>query len=320
MPMWMILLIASIIVFLGIVPAFLLSYVIFSVLLKRTKPEKWGHGYSEPSDSEIVTMYDTGDAWRAEHAEVRESKYIENDGLRLYGEYFDFGHDRTVIILAGRMECCVYACYFAEPYRRAGYNVFVPDVRSHGFSEGKYNYLGFREYRDVLAWGKWLHEEKGNRIIVLHGVCIGASTSLFTLTSPDCPDYFTAMTAEGMYDTFYESTKNHMKKDKRPLFPFLYLVMLYVRMFTGVRPISDGPIRRIEQLNRPVLFIHGRQDLFSLPANAEALYARCPSDKRMVWFDKGAHSRLRINNTEAYDEAVQAFLTEHIKSVDLTHV
>ncbi len=286
------------------------SYAIYAVLLKRTSPDKWGHKCSKPDDPEIAAVFNGGAAFRERYADVRTSAYIENDGLRLYGEYFDFGHDRTVILLAGRMECCIYSCYFAEPYRQDGYNVFVADMRAHGLSEGKYNAVGYREYRDILAWGRWLHEEKGNRSIVLHGICIGACTSIMAITDESCPDYFTAIAVEGMFDTFYHSTKNHMKADKRPLFPFLYLIMFYIRIISGVNVVTDGPCKRIEKLRRPILFLHGRLDIFSEPAVAEDMYARCTADKRLVWFDRGGHSRLRINNTEAYDRAVHEFLTD----------
>ena len=38
------------------------------------------------------------------------------------------------------------------------------------------------------------------------------------------------------------------------------------------------------------------------------MYDSCPSEKkRIVWFDKGDHSRVRINNPEQYDQAIMAF-------------
>ncbi len=307
---WLIItLIVVALLLLGVLFVFYMSYVIFTVLLKRTKPDKWGHTCSSPEDSEIVAMFEGGAAFRERHEDVRRSVYVENDGLRLYGEYYDFGHDRTVIILAGRMECCIYACYFAEPYRRHGYNILTVDPRAHGFSEGTYNYIGYRECDDILAWSRWLHDEMGNRSIVLHGICIGANTSLMAVTGGSCPDYITAFAVEGMFDSFYNSTKNHMKDDHRPLFPFFYLIMFYVRTILQIDARGDSPWQRVERVDRPILFLHGRMDTSSLPAAAEDMYARCPADKRLVWLDKGAHSRLRINNTEAYDRAVQEFLT-----------
>ncbi len=301
-----------------LVPAFGGSYIIFSVLLVRTKPEKWGHSYSMPGDSEIVSMFDTGVAWREAHVDRLRTVEIVNDGLKLYGEYFDLGSDKTVIILAGRMECCVYSLYFAAPYEKAGYNVLVIDGRAHGLSEGKYNCIGYKECKDLLAWGNWLHTEIGCEHILLHGICIGACTSMLAITDPACPSYFRGIVVEGMFSSFYESTKNHMKKDKRPLFPFLYVLMLYIRVILGVNAVTDGPYKRILGLNRPILFLHGKQDAYSLPDKAVELYESCPAPKKLTWFEKGGHSRLRINNTEQYDEEVIAFAESLVAAADST--
>jgi len=292
----------------GILPVMVLSYVIFTVLLVRNKPEKWGHGCSQPDDGEVVAMYNEALLWREKYESNRREAWIENDRIKLYGEFFDFGSDKTAIILAGRMESCVYSSYFGEPYRRAGYNVMVVDNRAHGFSGGKYNTVGYREYRDIIKWGEWLHSETNTKSIVLHGICIGACTSMFAITSDNCPDYFTGIVVEGMYSTFYSSVKNHMKADNRPIFPFFYMLIFYTRVLMGINVVTDGPQKRLKKLTRPILFIHGEKDLFSLPENARKMYAECPSDKRIVWFERGKHSRLRINNLEAYDAAILDFL------------
>ncbi len=291
-----------------LVPAFGISYIIFHVLLVRNKPEKWSHACSMPEDAEVAAMHKQGTLWCEAHKEQEQIIEIKNDGLKLYGQYYDFGHDRAVIILPGRMESCLYAAYFAKPYEQAGYNVLVIDGRAHGFSEGKYNTVGNKESKDVLAWGKWLHHQANNNHVLLHGICIGAGTSLFAMVDSHCPDYFCGMVAEGMFTSFFHSCKNHMKADKRPIFPFLYIVMLYVRIFCGFNPVTDGPYNRMERLKKPILFLHGKADLFSLPEKMEALFAKCTAPKKLVWFEKGGHSRLRINNTKAYDDAILEFL------------
>ena len=39
------------------------------------------------------------------------------------------------------------------------------------------------------------------------------------------------------------------------------------------------------------------------------LFAACSApDKKLIWFSKGGHSHLRINNTEQYDAAVIRFV------------
>lgn len=304
-----ILIILLIIIAINILVFLILSAVLYSALLVRTKKEKWGRDVSMPEDPEYVAMYNEGLKWgNAYESHCRELD-IKNGRLRLFGKYFDFGSDKAVIIIPGRMECCSYSFSFAEPYRRASYNVLAIDVRAHGLSDGKICSLGYKEYSDIIAWGTYLHDNLHIKEIVLHGICIGASTALFTMISDKCPNYFRAMVADGMYVSFGESFKNHMIEKKRPLFPFYPLVMLYIRLISGVDAVNDGPLNRISKLKKPILFIHSRKDIYSLPEKTEELYARCGSEyKTISWFDNGGHSRVRFNNPEKYDITVKNFL------------
>lgn len=303
--------VAGALFFFGILPTMIMSYVIYHVLLVRNKPEKWGRECSIPEDEEYRQMFDEGLEWNELYKDKKKEVEITSEGYKLVGEYFDFGASKAVIIIAGRMESLLYDYYFAEPYRKSGYNVLVIDNRAHGLSEGKHNSLGQKEYKDILAWGKLLHDTFGNRGVVLHGICIGSAAALFALTDKNCPDYMEAMVAEGMYTTFYESFKNHMIEDKHPLFPFALEVMLHIRIFSGVNVLTNGPIKRIDKLDRPILFLHSKMDTFSLPEKAEELFEKCSGKKKIVWYNRGAHSRIRANNKKEYDEAIESFLQNY---------
>ena len=292
-----------------LVPLLGIPAIVYRILLVRTSKDKWGRSMSMPDDGEYAEMYRRGLVWGQENAGRKRDVHIVNDRLSLFGEYFDFGYSRAVIIVPGRMESCFYSYFCAEPYKRSGYNVLVIDARAHGLSDGKINSLGYREYSDVIAWGRFLHDELGVTEVFLHGVCIGSSTALFALTSPRCPEYFTGMAAEGMYPCFSESCWNHMMDQKRPmaLFP---LLMLYIKLFSRADVVHDGPLWRIDRLKKPILFLHSREDKFSLPERAVELYNKCASQKKELhWFEHGGHSRLRLVNTEEYDGAIRAFLS-----------
>ena len=304
---WIWIAVGAILVFF-LLPTMLMSGIIYTVLLVRTKPEKWDRSCSIPDDEEYVGMFREGLAWEEKWKEHKQPVSIVSDGLKLVGEYFDFGGKRAVIIVPGRMESLLYSYYFAEPYRQEGCNVLVIDNRSHGLSEGKVSCLGFREYRDLQAWSRMLSERFGNTQVVLHGICIGASASLFALTDRNCPDCLCGMVADGMYTTFCESFKNHMLEDKHPLLPFVAEVMLYIRLISHANVVTDGPVKRIRQLQKPILFIHSRADSFSLPEKAQQLFDACPAEKRLEWFEVGAHSRVRVNNPERYDRVIREFL------------
>ena len=114
---------------------------------------------------------------------------------------------------------------------------------------------------------------------------------------------------DGCITTFRESFKEHMIADKRPLFPVLDLVMLLIYLNTGTNVVYSSPIRYINKIKARMLFLHSKLDIFSKPDKAEILFKKCSSpDKKIVWFDKGCHSHIRINNVEKYDYTIVEFL------------
>ena len=304
---WILIALAAVLL-LFVIPVLIMSFVLYTILLRRNKPDKWGRVCSFPEDPEYKRMYDIGLQWGEKYKDKKKPVQIKNGKYELFGEYFDFGADRAVIIIAGRTECCYYSYYFAEPYRESGYNVLVIDNRAHGLSSGKICSLGYKEYKDIIEWAKMLHE-KGNKNVVLHGICIGASTALFVMTAKNCPEYITAMASDGMYVSFFESFKNHMTEKKKPNFPITYGVMAHIFFFSGANAVTDGPLHRMPKMKKPILFIQSKEDTYSLPELAKKLYAACPSEnKKLVYFDHGAHSRVRINDEQGYDRTVKEFL------------
>ena len=314
MGIWDIVIILAVLLLGGLV--FMLIYTlpiakrVYKEQLVRTSPDKWGRSCSFPDDAEQVQMWNDGIAWMEANKEKITEVEIENDGFHLVGQYFDFGAKRCILILPGRCESLVYSYYFAPPYEKAGFNVLVIDTRCHGMSDGTYNTIGVQESKDVLAWAKLLHDRFGNEEIYFHGICIGTASGLFALSAPECPEYLKGLVTEGCYISFSETFKRHMMALNRPLFPVLQLVMREIYRHTGTNVYKSKPISAIRKI-RPdcrILFLYGEKDIFSIPKKSRKLYAACVSqDKKLVWFEKGGHSHLRINKTEKYDQAIIDF-------------
>ena len=299
------------------VAAFLLFFelvvagVIYSVLLVRTSPKKWPRDVKLPDDEEYKNMYYEGLDWGKFYEDYRREVEVKSGSLRLVGEYFDFGGEKAAIVIAGRTESLQYSYYYAEPYRKAGYNILVIDNRSHGYSDGVVCSLGYREYRDIFAWSRLLVENLGNKAVFLHGICIGSSVALFACTSADCPDYIEGMCGDGMYTCFAESFRNHMLEDEHPKLVAKSFVYLYMRIFSCANVVTDGPLWRVDKMKKPMLFLHSCQDVYSTPDQAQKLFDKCTSPrKRLVWFENGAHSRVRVNAPQKYDETIIGFLEE----------
>ena len=68
----------------------------------------------------------------------------------------------------------------------------------------------------------------------------------------------------------------------------------------------------MKSVDIPLLFIHSKNDKYSLPENMEIVYNTAKTDKKkIVWFEEGTHSHIRNNATEKYDGAIKDFLTTY---------
>ena len=299
--------------FMWVLSFFVASICVYNATLRRQTPDQWSrHPVGLVCNS--LRMDDEGQAWHRAHEHQKTDVHIVSDGLNLYGEYYDLGHDRCVIVLSGRTESLRYGYYFAQPYAKAGFNVLVIDPRAHGRSDGEFNTVGFEESRDALAWARYVHEAFGVRSIVLHGICIGAAAGMFAVTSKDCPDYIDAIVTDGMFSNFGESMKNHLIERKKPVLGLYQLIDMWMKHYTG-HSMSYGPIDVIGRLNIPILMLYGKEDRYSVPAYAKKLYDLVPGEeKELVWFEHGEHSMLRVTSPDQYDRAIHAFLARYFET------
>lgn len=295
-----------------LLPTMLISNVIYTVLFVRKTPDKWGRTVSWDNE-EQQRMFAEGGAWGEENEKYRKTLEIKSEGFKLVAEYFDFGFDRVVIIIPGRMESGTYSYYFSEPYKKSGFNVLAIDNRCHGLSEGKYNCIGLQEYKDILNWAKYMHENENMKGVMIHGICIGSATGLYAFVNDNAPEYLLGLVADGIYVNFNESLNNHLIERKKPIFPFSQEVMWMMTMVAHKNPKKHSPINLIHKMKKPMLFIYSKEDTYSLPELGKVLYEKCGSEKkRIVFFEHGVHSHVRINAPRMYDQTIKEFVEDYI--------
>ena len=174
------------IIFLG----FYIGRILYRSHLVRKHPEDWGRDRcSDPTNYEQFLMCNEGLEWGEENNEFVQEVDIVSEGFHLYGEFYDFKKDKTVIIVPGRTETIQYSYYFAKAYKDVGFNILVIDKRAHGKSEGMYEEGGQFSHVDLIAWAKHIHKKFNCNDITLHGICIGGSTCTFAYASNDLPEY-----------------------------------------------------------------------------------------------------------------------------------
>ena len=274
----------------------------------RDSKEKWARGNSAPENAEHTVMFNAGMKWGEENASYKEDIEITSkDGLKLKGEYFNFGYDRAVLILAGRAETVLYCYYFADVFQKAGCNVIVVDPRACGLSEGIYTTAGMKEGEDAALWIDHIHEKYGIENFYIHGICVGSAQAIYVAAAHQA--YLKGIILEGPYSAFYKVLLMRTKNHGKPTFPVcLQMAMLYKKL-AGVNVFKNKPIEEIKKVEVPALFLCGREDKSNSPDDFELIYNACGSaKKKFVWFDHGAHSHLRIVNLEKYDSEVIDFI------------
>ena len=280
----------------------------------RGKSGTWGREHcSEPGCEALETMWVRGIAWKDKNVSfIKELSITSKDGLKLVAEWFDYGFDRTVIILPGRRETLIYSYYYANPYKENGVNVLVIDQRAHGLSEGKYSTGGIKEAEDVSLWMEYMHNEHNQKYIYLHGICVGTCVAIMVSTKYKT-DYLKAVILDSAFISYKEIYKNHYLESGHKLFPVYYQIWFWFKFFTKCNINDSNPEMYMPKFDLPVLFLWGTKDVYCLPEKSKILYEKCASNQKEIeWFEGAEHSRVRLSNEEHYDGLVSDFLARHI--------
>ena len=280
----------------------------------RGKSGSWGREHcSEPGNEQLEEMWVKGLEWqKGEASFIKELSIKSNDGLKLVGEWFDYGFDKTVIILPGRRETLVYSYFYSNPYKDAGVNVLVVDQRAHGFSEGKYSTGGIKEAEDVSLWMKYLHDELGQKDIILHGICVGTCCSTIVATKYKT-DYLKAIILDSAFVSYKEIYKNHYVETGHKLFPVFYQIWWWFKRYTKCDINESYPEKYMPQIDLPILFIWGTKDVYCVPEKSQELYNACASkNKEIQWFEGATHSKVRLFDSDRYDSVIRDFLARKV--------
>lgn len=304
---------------------FLLSGLLFSIwlvfaiarrvylhTLSKKMSGGWGRVCSAPDNSEQMQMWNDGIKYMSQFEKQKREVSINHDGLKLMGEYYDFGGKETALFLCGRCECLMYAYYYAKPYIDLGLNVLFIDQRAHGLSEGQLSTVGIKESEDVVAWMKFIRDEYKQEGFVLHCVCVGGSSGLLAATSPNNPNLVNKIVVDGVFINFKESYRRHYVDLGHKIFPVFHLIWFWFKVYTKVSVNKSSPYNCVQKIDMPILFIHTKKDKFSLPENAIKVFDVTKSEKKYLkWFDVGSHSHIRNHATEEYDETIKQFLSNN---------
>lgn len=248
--------------------------------------------------------------------EYHEVWFQTRDGLKLHGWYIPDppggGATRhvTVIIGHGHTGNKEPDLHYAAMFYQAGYNVFMFDFRGHGRSEGpRGSSMGYWERLDVHAAVDWLLNQGQTRFAAF-GISMGAA--ILIMAAAENP-YIRAVIADSAYAHLYRSIAAELSNITRlplwftrPLGRYAWRIMADHHRF----PLrSASPADYVAAIApRPLLLIHGEEDLLTRPENAHVLYERAGEPKEL-WLMPGiTHAQGYVSFGPTYQQRVLEFL------------
>jgi len=248
---------------------------------------------------------------------------------------------RWVIITHGYTNCRLGTYKYAHMFLKLGWNCCIWDLRHHGENEDCYCSMGYHEPKDIVTIAAALRGRFGPDISIgLHGESLGSASSVMALGLAGNA----ARIPEPVEGTVAPTEGTGQSTERATTSAFTFLIsgcgfaslkglMCYLAghnyhlpsicawaastlnlLFHGYTFFSIQPVKALAHTPTPVLFIHGADDAFIPPCNAEQMYnalrSRPDAPKTDLYLCPGAqHALSYAVNPAEYEKRVAAFLS-----------
>ncbi|KMY44098.1 hypothetical protein AC622_07390 [Bacillus sp. FJAT-27916] len=245
----------------------------------------------------------------------QEEKWIQSKhGYRLHTLFAEPnpGSKKWMIFVHGITENKYNSIRFLRLFTKRGFNAVIYDHRRHGQSEGKTSSYGFYEKDDLQSVIQQLKADKGDDILIgIHGESMGAATLLlYGGMKPKGADFYIA---DCPFSEFSEQVAHLIKRNYHlPKWMILPFGDWWLKRRDGYSLKEVSPLKAVENIDEPVLFIHTLEDTFIPPTMSEELYEHKKGPKQLVLLEKGAHAQAFNTNPEEYEKAIDSFLDTYV--------
>ena len=237
-----------------------------------------------------------------------------NDGLLLHGYHIinENPTNRLVILVHGYYGEASEMAVYAKIYYEMGFDIFAPDNRGHGKSEGNAIGMGWLDRLDCLQWIEFLTVLKGGQIeILLHGHSMGGAIVSILSGEKILPNIKGIIS-----DCAYDSVKNIFtyqikKMFKLPAFPIIPVASLICKLRAGYFFGEADVTRQVACSKVPILYIHGSQDDFVPCKMVYNLYDATDPKLRKIWVVDGAkHIESIKKEPDKYADHIRFFVEQ----------
>lgn len=264
--------------------------------------------------------YDPEDPWLEEkrwydEVEREELSIISGDGLKLSGIYIEseLASKKVALLAHGYAGNLEQMASYVKLYHDMGFNVFVPDARGHGTSEGDYIGFGWHERKDYLQWIQLMIDKVGTDAeLALFGVSMGGTT-VMNVSGEELPDNVKVIVEDCGYSSL-NGELAYQLKDMYNLseYPLIPITSLVTKLRSDYWFGEANTTEHIKNNKVPMLFIHGANDKFVPTEMVYDVYEANPSPKELYIAPNADHAEAYEKNKKEYKQKVQAFVLKYV--------
>lgn len=201
--------------------------------------------------------------------------------------------EATVLLLHGWQDRAAVRMADALDYYRQGFSVFLPDLRTHGDSEGRYIDLGCVHRDELKEWIRYYDEryypEGPNYSLIWDGVSMGAATVMSLSGDADLPKQSLAVVANSGYSSIAEQV---LYVNRNLIWPVRIPALLFSNFLAeknaGWGRKSPTARDQVQKSQVPLLIIHGTKDVFVPYRMGYDLYQHSAASIKEFWPVAGA--------------------------------
>ncbi len=256
---------------------------------------------------------ETYQSWQKEDFKIR-SRYGYDLSCQLINneiskeQFLNPDNKLKIAVICHGYTCGKYSSMmYAEMFLKKGITVLTYDHRNHGLSGKAFTTMGYCEKFDLQTVLDWCYTEYGtNLAIVTHGESMGGAT---VLSHHAIDGRVRCTIADCSYSSLEELIRHQLKKYYHlPVFPFLLLAKVIVRLRAGFWLNDVVPLKAAAQSNAPILFIHGLEDDYVPYYMSQAMYDAKPDKKEIYLAPHAKHAQSCEKNREEYEKVLNHFL------------
>ena len=294
------------------------SFFFYELAIKRGPKEFLQNNADLEVSDQTMDLFLNGDwiDWVADQ-KFDHLTLTSRDGLKLSGYYLPASKptDKLVILTHGYLgnakQMGLYGQYY---YNDLGYNIFMPDARGHGKSEGNYYGFGWPDRLDLIDWTHLLVKKLGSDTrVAYHGLSMGAATVLMA-SGEEVPRQVKAIIADSPYESVYQLFAYQMNRMFHlPAFPLLDGTSVLTKIRAGYSFREGNALKEVKKTNVPILYIHGKSDTFVPTEMTEDLYRQTSSHAELFLVPKANHGEAFALAGDEYKKKIEHFLGRAIK-------